>query len=72
MLYIGQYFPRFSYIAVISPAQRLEIGCKIWETRKIFPTLHLAPFDNIYLLLASTSSYYPFSLNDAKHSILFY
>ena len=28
-----------------------EISCKIWETRKIFPILHSAPYDNNYLLI---------------------
>ena len=26
-----------------------EISCKIWKTRKIFPILHSAPYDNNYL-----------------------
>ena len=26
-----------------------EISCKIWDTRKVFPTLHSAPCDNNYL-----------------------
>ena len=50
----------FSFLLVCYYFTRLKapkINCKIWETRKIFPILHLAPYDNSNILHPSTENF---------------
>ena len=47
-----QYWQIFSsfliFCCYFTRLKAREISCKKWETRKIFPTLHSAPYDNNY------------------------